>query len=270
MGNADIVSSARVSVGEETLTLPSTGYPSLHQYWGKASREFDARPGGSSRHPLIAHCLDVGAVANVLLRYKRRMTAHWSNQCGITEDEFSRLVVFAAIVHDCGKLGVRFQAMRPDLMPRDLRVRRGKGERHDALGIAIWNLHVRERALDDVRVFSGVRAENRDDYENLLDSVVTAAICHHGKPVFCNRYSWERETYRGDPVGLRAFELFEIAARCSGLPINAPEHPEFLLKSWELASWWISGLVVLADWIGSNTNTVQLTILTVMSGRQGR
>jgi CRISPR-associated endonuclease/helicase Cas3 len=162
----------------------------------------------------------------------------------------SNLIVFAAIIHDCGKLCVRFQGLRPDLMPHGLRRLRGVGKRHDALGTALWDQYVREALLGLTPVFLGTQIG--DNHLRLLDSLVTAAVCHHGVPRFCNSATWAKETYGGDPVADRALELFEIAAKCAGLPVEAPEDAASVREGWQEASWWISGLIVLADWIGSS------------------
>jgi CRISPR-associated endonuclease/helicase Cas3 len=224
----------------------------LYPYWGKASRDRESRPGEARRHPLVAHCLDVGAVARVLVNAKSRLVGHWAAQCGLPPDDFSRLIVFAAIAHDCGKLGVRFQGLCPDLMPPGLQKRRGKGMRHDAIGTAVWQQCARDVVVDAGTIFSNIDAVNRTNCLRLLDLLMSATICHHGKPTSCNRDSWARETYPGDPVRDRAIELFDIAARCAGLPVEMPTEPSAVRKGWQQSSWWISGLAVLADWIGSN------------------
>lgn len=226
----------------------------LGAYWGKASTPSDksneVAANGARSHPLIAHCMDVAAVARTLLGYKRRLTTYWAERCGISPDAFERLVVFASVIHDLGKLSVRFQSMRPDLMPAHLERRPGRGRRHDALGTAIWHCVVRERLLDRVTLFHE-RVPRRSQLQ-LLDLVVQAAACHHGKPDSCGVHEWVLETYPEDPISRVSMELFEVAAEISGVAARPIAMDSFARDAWRSASWWISGFVVLADWLGSS------------------
>lgn len=224
----------------------------LQEYWGKARRDQEVGIGGSDRHPLVAHCLDVGAVAHQLLLPRHRVLDRWATRCGMPAADFSKLIVFSSIVHDLGKLSVRFQNLRPDLTPPGLRPMRGVGLRHDAVGYGIWQWRVRSGVGATIHEYFEPPHSNVKSLLRLLDLVIGAAIGHHGVPVFCNEQELRRETYAGDPIAERALDLFAIAARCAGLPVAPPLDAGAVLSAWKEASWWINGLLVLADWVGSN------------------
>ncbi|MGH0036457.1 MAG: CRISPR-associated helicase Cas3' [Myxococcota bacterium] len=222
----------------------------LGAYWGKAARADSPPPDKPQSHSLVAHCLDVGAVARVLIDHKTRLVRYWAGLCEIEPDDFERLLVFAALIHDLGKLCARFQALQPSLMPAGVEKRPGRGRRHDALGTAVWRHVVREPLLDRIEIFDdGIP---RHDQLGVLDIVVPAAVCHHGKPDFCTNHQWQMETYPGDPIDRVSLQLFEIAAKVSGLSERPVEIRTYNRGPWKAASWWISGFVVLADWLGSN------------------
>jgi CRISPR-associated endonuclease/helicase Cas3 len=203
-------------------------------FWGKFRQ--GAEPNRSIEwHPLPHHCADVGAVAEALLAlpvWRDRLT-HIAGQ-EITDLCRARLSVIA-VLHDIGKLNIGFQALgRSDLGPTAGHVR-------EALG-----------ALDQGATVFGCLAPLNDWGEGTA-GILESAICHHGKPYAMSEHKWQASWWapRGglDPRK-GAVDLFDCArawfpdAFVAGgpeLPASAPFTHAF------------AGLVMLADWIGSDT-----------------
>src|SRR5690349_24850775 len=93
--------------------------------WGKARPD----PGQTTRfHPLLAHCLDVAAVA-VLLPTHHQLAMD------------PRILGFLVSLHDIGKISRSFQAMVEEFWPASvlgpLPAQTYGGPRHDVLGASI-------------------------------------------------------------------------------------------------------------------------------------
>lgn len=201
-------------------------------FWGK----LDRAAGGSTRqwHPLFDHCADVGAVAEALLElplWRQRLTRLAGRE--LDEAGWARLCVLAAL-HDLGKLNIGFQA---------------KGRRD--LGTTAG--HVREGYAALFRdVFSALAELTAwgDGAEGLL----IAAVCHHGRPYkgmevgTAWQATWWRPRGGLDPrAGVadllsRCRTWFPAAFETRGASL--PDTPPFGHA--------FAGLVMLADWIGSD------------------
>lgn len=204
-------------------------------------------------HLLAYHALDVAAVGDVYLQRSPTLLAWLAEQLGQTDLEATRAwVVFWLSLHDLGKFSISFQGQRADLvqqlqgaLPAFLGA---AGVRHDSLGMAFWNEQVQPKA--------GREAWFVDDpeYAKGLDFWARAVTGHHGQPPL------ESVTHFGrhfNPQDVEAALEFADAMRALLLPTQAAsvatalEAEAFELVSCEL-SWWVAGLAVLADWIGSN------------------
>ena len=226
---------------------------SYYRYWGKA------RPSGehgAQYHLLPYHCLDVAAVG---VEYLRRAPAvarllvgglHARNAVAI-----ENWVSFWLALHDLGKFSEAFQSQKPELFEA-LRVRLPNSAktyrlRHDSLGALFWKDVLCERAEQE-QWFGPATAEVADG----IDCWIRAVTGHHGQPPEAGGY-WDQHFDRREDCAaifpfvadLRAL-LFDTDA--AAIPSQAaPE--EFHRVSQEL-SWWIAGIAVLADWLGSNTD----------------
>jgi CRISPR-associated endonuclease/helicase Cas3 len=194
-------------------------------------------------HPLTHHCADVAGctealLTQTLLRKRLARLAGWDD---LDEVTIARLCVFAAL-HDLGKFNQHFQNKgRPGEFPRAGHVRElvplfgAVNERHDffdaltALPLADWS------------------------EEGAAEELLLAAVAHHGRPiptdnpgVTHDRDRWRRGHGLDPFAGMR--ELAEHAARWfpdalrHGPPL--PSRAEFQHA--------FAGLVMLADWLGSD------------------
>ena len=82
-------------------------------FWAKYDNDWDPLTGGiPDRHPVVAHCIDVGAVYEVM--WDTVLTPHLrdllSSAIGCDEAEAKRHWAFYASTHDVGKISPNFQA----------------------------------------------------------------------------------------------------------------------------------------------------------------
>lgn len=173
--------------------------------------------GGAGRHPALCHMLDVGAVANVLLEAQGR-----------NETEVQAMTLLVCL-HDIGKLSDSFRRQiaenRPSRFPHwqlsDHHLLKMRGRLAERLGLDPEHL----RCL--IPVISG----------------------HHGRPPDRNQFDRDPKE-RG--IGAAAREAADAA-----LDILFELFPEARLvfadqEAAQAEAWRFGGLVVAADWIGSN------------------
>jgi len=225
--------------------------PIYFSYWGKA-RPSEAE---ADMHLLAYHALDVAAVGDVYLQRSPAFLSWLAEQLGQTDLDATRAwVVFWLSLHDLGKFSISFQGQRADLVERlqgGVPASLGAaGMRHDSLGMAFWTLHLKPRA--DREAWFGQDPE----YGEGLDFWARAVTGHHGQPPM------EPIGHVGrhfNPKDVDAALDFSDDMRALLLPTHAAavatvmDAEVFELVSREL-SWWLAGLAVLADWIGSNAD----------------
>ena len=232
-----------------SLSFSPAGY---FAYWGKARPVNEA----AFFHLLPYHCLDVAAIGRVYLQRSPALLSWLSDQLGFADkDALCDWVTFWLALHDLGKFSISFQGQRADLVEQmqggRLTTAGLSGIRHDSLGMQFWLDHVQPRAEDegwfgdDVDLFDGLHCWAR------------AVTGHHGQPPL-NEVSHLSTHFR--PRDVVATQEFVDAMRALLLPEAAAAMPGVIgAEAFEAASrglsWWIAGLAVLADWIGSNTET---------------
>jgi CRISPR-associated endonuclease/helicase Cas3 len=199
-------------------------------------------------HPLVDHCLDVAVVFRALLELP-----HIARGFGeLTDGQKARLAVLA-FLHDLGKCNWGFQAKA------DPRARETAGHVLEALALlyepklqALWPPAWEELITDIAGGFQGEDGEQ-------AGQMLFASISHHGWPVSLDDYRnqgadrdplkwWHvREGY--DPIAALA-ELSEAARRAfpAAFAWNVPK-----IDATPALQQRFSGLVMLADWIGSDT-----------------
>lgn len=220
-------------------------------YWGKA------RPNnidGAEYHLLPYHCLDVAAVGVTLLKRLPELRTLFTRALGLDDDKaLYSWFAFCLAIHDLGKFAESFQGQRSDLVEL-LRAREadpGKpyGVRHDTLGWLIWDQHLKDRAVD--QYWFG------PDGEEMLEGIdwwFRASMGHHGLPPSSQGH-WRHHFSSADLPAIEGFieelrtlfPLDAITKAYSFLGLDAFSDNSRVL------SWWIAGITVLSDWIGSNT-----------------
>ncbi|WP_251133965.1 CRISPR-associated helicase Cas3' [Rhodomicrobium sp. Az07] len=213
----------------------------MFSFWAKSRLKVD---GSLDLHALPFHLLDVAAVADVLLDRLPKHLERLAELLDADRQALRGLIVRLAALHDLGKFHPDFQSKLPDRCPEELRRFAGTGEaplHHTELGFGI------ARELELASLFKeqlpGVRASG-------ISLLLTAVMSHHGRPkeIPANATLWRRSVETiAPPINDfldRAFALIP----CDGPVLRGkPSAKQLAAFSWALA-----GLVVLADWIGSN------------------
>jgi len=222
-------------------------------YWGKArpwQQGVDAKP----FHLLTHHCLDVAAVGTQALKRLPALRTLFASKLGMHADLLEPWVGFWLALHDLGKFAEAFQSQCPDVF-KSLRHRLPNPAkpytlRHDSLGMLFWKSLLRDRVIDES--WFGAKSE---DLADGLDCWARACTGHHGQPP-TEGDSWRQHF---DPLHDREAALVFAGAMRQhfispelSAAISAQDPHAFLAASTEL-SWWLAGLAVLADWLGSNT-----------------
>jgi len=204
-----------------------------------AVRVLWAKSGKEKWHPVLAHMLDVAAVAETILQLEPEAThCHLAKSFGLTSETTPRWLAALAGLHDVGKAIPGFQAKWPE----------GRAV------VEAENLSFSSRLL----------ASSRHDWG-------TAAILERWLPVRCNASnSWCRQVaqavsaHHGYPLhqtekdkGLPAMDdngwrqarehLLETYWRVL-CPLGETSSEEISLAAIN----WLAGLTSIADWIGSN------------------
>lgn len=174
---------------------------------------------GGIEHPAVYHMLDVAAVAECL-----------SHNVGLTPVE-RQAVVFLTAVHDLGKISDSFRDMLRD----------GQRQAYRHWELTEVHLDANEDALNEIL---------RPYRTGRLLPLFGASAGHHGRP---SKLTNDMRARVGAGLGAQA-------RNDARLVIEAfaelwPDASLLHLKDSDLKrlSWWLSGLITTADWIGSNT-----------------
>jgi CRISPR-associated endonuclease/helicase Cas3 len=167
-----------------------------------------------------------------------------SQLLGLETADCRRLLVTLAGLHDIGKFAPSFQAKVPIHWPSDvlgpLALSRASVSRHTDDGYRLWH-HVLAEKIGD-RLWSGNRAA--------LDVLAFAIFGHHGRPISPSRLHEQPAAWAfGDialPIALSCTS--DVVDLISAGPVTA-RSPD--VNRVRLASWWVAGLLTVADWIGS-------------------
>lgn len=208
------------------------------RYWGKAA--FDQ--GG--HHLLPYHSLDVAAVANQLLDLNDALLDRIAYLSGLGRDEAKMWIVFFVALHDLGKFASTFQGLRPDIV-RLLGNTIADTEyttRHDSLGYALWNIRIMPMLANDGLIEVSRRQSSVATY---WASAVTG---HHGEPPL-DLQALGRDFAKADQDAAEQF-----VNELSGLLLQGGSRLSLNREAAIWSSWWLSGLTVLSDWLGSNTD----------------
>lgn len=231
---------------QQSAIAATTAWPP-HRYWGKARPASIDAP---AWHPLPYHALDVAAVGHAYLVHHPKLLEYFAARLGLSHPQTHSWLTFWLALHDLGKFASAFQGLRNDLVCR-LRRREiacSYTIRHDSLGALVW----KDRLLAQCDVL-GLGASAGKRLKHLMPWVL-AVTGHHGEPPRLDIGTVDLHFHATD---IDAAAQFVAAARRLLLPQDALDAALALDKGLERAgkhlSWWLAGLTVLADWIGSNT-----------------
>ena len=123
---------------------------------------------------------------------------------------------------------------------------RSSGTRHDTLGYQLWKNKLRHQFISD-----STTSKRKSAVSQPIDVWMAAMVGHHGKPP----QSTTRHMLYDDfiePTDYDAASQF-IEDVSSFLLSDDKNFPNCDPNKIKIASWWLAGLAVLCDWLGSNT-----------------
>lgn len=207
-------------------------------FWGKA------RPMGDNLaalyHPIAFHSLDVAACALEILKARPLALARGADLLGLQPQDALRLIVALTALHDLGKFGKAFQSKRSDLWPSALgSFQPAAKSLHTSDGYLLWNDGLSHGVAERLWPAGG----------SVLHTLAPAIFGHHGRPVV-----------RTTAIATHVLgEAGVLAANTCAFALLDLLHPAALDRSVSIpqcrattASWWVAGLVTLADWVGSH------------------
>lgn len=201
-------------------------------YWGKSKH------GG---HLLAYHSLDVAAVARTYLSEHFRLLASLCHLLKAEPKNVLDMVSFIASFHDVGKFGNFFQQSEPALylkLTKNHTTEDTSVDGHVLPGWRIWS------ELKELQIF-----RNEIGLDHFFDAWCFASLAHHGRP--------PREEYLRIsphfPENVRN-DLIIFFQDISALFIKGkvPNLGSKIKADYNHASWIVTGIIIIADWIGSN------------------
>ncbi|AMC33238.1 CRISPR-associated helicase/endonuclease Cas3 [Janthinobacterium sp. B9-8] len=213
---------------------------SYWRYWGKAK----PHGSGSAWHLLPYHALDVAALMDCLLAQRKTWLNNLASKLGWSVGQLHDALVFFAALHDLGKFARAFQCLfdhhSPDLVP--IVQSKRYDHRHDTLGLLLWLDVLRDRVPESVL---------QDAASDSWDIFFKIVCGHHGHPPVDDLPFGAADDYfcAEDMDAALAF-ILDVAGflLASSLPAFNSTQEEILKE----ASWALAGLMVQADWLGSN------------------
>lgn len=233
--------------------MSSTGLPPYYRYWGKTDRTDDER---TRCHLLAYHCLDVAAVGRRLLERDPVLRDRLASMVGLSADDLIPIATFFLAVHDLGKFSDRFQGLSPCVMQR-LSCRDGgraylPTKHHSTMGYVLWESDVWPRCEEHAGVATQVPANTSRLPRKKWRYWFSAVTGHHGTPPDGEiDTDIDRIFHRDDREAAGTFvaEMCRLHLPPGGLSDAVGAVPS---QSFAVSSWFLAGLAVLADWIGSS------------------
>lgn len=226
----------------------------IFNYWGKADPNYQ---GEQKWHPLVYHCLDVAAVGFEYLNQETTFCDWICTQLQCDSTDGKKWVAFWLSLHDLGKFSEAFQSQKSELFEalqgRKPDPEKSYTERHDSLGQWLWCDYLTDQVIEDS--WFGSSTESR---MTGLDSWMRAVTGHHGQPpkvlpAFCNISDYY---FKQDKKAALAFvsAMRELLLSQSAETLPAALDAVKFEHVSQALSWWLAGIAVLADWLGSNTH----------------
>lgn len=217
------------------------------KYWGKAR---PASEDGAACHLLAYHCLDVAAVGAVFLSRHPQLVSALSEPLGLRSGVFRAWSVYFLALHDIGKFAQSFQRQAESVFAnlQNKTPTKVSGTRHDTLGYVLWREHVWPQVINPNDPFG--LGESLLDCKESLGIWAECVTGHHGKPPEKSNHSLSESFTTADREAAAHFiEHLDFLLPKSGLSGIDDEQFEWAMRS---VSWWLAGIAVLSDWLGSN------------------
>ena len=217
----------RTPIAFSDLSLPAL------RVWAKSGEKFG--------HPLIAHLLDVAAVAETLYSYESAVSKSFvAKSFGLEVTDAHRWLAALVGLHDFGKVIPGFQAKWPDGRVTDEQA----GLMFTEQSVRVTD-HAAATAALLTPYLQGVNVNSR----LWIEQVLQAISAHHGYnflPSYIQQSKPSREKPEWECVRAEIFDSF--------WSLLAPPDQTFREYLTLPAVQWLAGITSVADWIGSNTD----------------
>lgn len=205
-----------------------------------AARAVWAKSGESSGHGLLAHMLDVAAVAERLLaREPPAAVAMAAVGLGLAADTAHRAIATAVGLHDLGKAIPGFQA------------KWAAGRIADEAGGLTFAPHTLAADQHDLASAVELRRLLHTQFAGLAPAVASAVAAHHGHFFSAKQAANARRP--GEPVVWASTRSELFSGYISTLQPAPQASGDDLDASLPVLAW-LAGLTSVSDWIGSNTD----------------
>jgi len=217
-----------------------------YQYWGKADKV-------SQSHLLVYHCLDVAAVGQVFLEQHESLRHLLAHRLGLDEETFVAWNTFFLALHDLGKFSESFQNLQPEIFQklRQCESHQQYRQRHDSLGFFLWQKQI-QSVLFEQNLFL-VELPDNDYWQETFNIWAKVVTGHHGQPPKSLGTHAQVDDYFSDFDQQAAQQFIQDWAavilnhKPPVLSVSAKETYHQIKR----VSWWLAGIAVLSDWIGS-------------------
>ncbi len=197
--------------------------------------------------------MDVAAVGHQLLLQHQDYRTRLSALSGLSVDDLQVWVPFLLALHDIGKFADSFQNLNP-LLRQSLKGDRSSRAyvlRHDTLGWLAWIKSLKPTWVATGLIHAPLHPRRRRS-ELPVEPWIKAVVGHHGQP--------PGETVMEPPKDYfdESADYTAMSEFCKDLiPImlsGESAFPEMSVSAARNSSWWLAGLAVYCDWLGSNTD----------------
>lgn len=218
----------------------------MFNYWGKSRRGED--DGGDDYHLLCWHSLDVAAVGYWMVQYNIHGINDYLKKLGLHhKTQAAQFLAWLLCWHDIGKFSHSFQQfyLHGGLNSQDEYIKHYEAIPHATLGYWLWNAYLSE--CPELLPPSSLSARK---LKCVIARWMPLTTGHHGRPPSLvtelkNFRQQDKESARDFLSQIKPlFPLIEV--------------PEFWdddegIALFQHLSWFISAVIVLADWVGSST-----------------
>lgn len=220
----------------------------LTHYWGKARPDPATGP---ASHPLAYHSLDVAACGLAYWQQTPALRAFFVQRCDLPEPVLGELLAAVLALHDLGKFSDGFQGLREDLYRQAFGAapELPYGTRHDSLGYGYW----REVLVPHWGQQSPFGVPFDRQRRQAFEPWMRAVTGHHGQPP-TEDVPLVADAFREGRQDAEAFSaaVVDLMLSDASRAALAGQDGRSFRRAAEVTSWWLAGLAVLADWLGSN------------------
>ena len=221
-----------------------------YRYWGKTNK---ANP--NEYHLLPYHSLDVAACLYVLLDKNQLLKNRVASLLDMCQEDVHIWLTQLAMLHDVGKFSKNFQSQSP----KTFQLLNGTNSTksydiyHDTLGFIFWHEYLHKRMFAEDQWSMKTIGHESEEIKDILRPLMNSVMGHHGAPPKSGQSAYNQFSDCNIKVAVEfskdALSLFRVIE----LPFS-PKNYEVNLENAQNASWFIAGLLVFADWLGSNHN----------------